>query len=365
MEKKSTMSDVFKTVILACIIGMIAGRLSNAQNSGSVIEGYVFDNETQEALSGASVYLSETTLGDATDEEGRFMIEDVPAGRYQFVISYVGYEIFRVDVQIEENQEYFFERGLTPREVQLDSVVVTSKRDKEWERNFERFTTYFLGESGNGEETEILNPEILNFRTEKRILYAEAGEELQLMNRALGYKLMVKLTHFAWNYRSDTGGMLYLYRFEELDPADEDERLAWAENRQETYKYSPERFFKSLISGDNREDYKISRGTIKPLAESAAEPYKRSLGGKHVHGFRVDIRRPNKLLKVLIDDPDIYEDEEVGYIGYNETKEQIVEVIYIDNNGKLLNPLDFTLNGIWFDYRIADELPLNYRPDQE
>ncbi|GAJ03148.1 unnamed protein product, partial [marine sediment metagenome] len=53
--------------------------------------GTIVDSESKEPLPSVSVVIERTTLGAATDEEGYFLITDVPPGTYSLKASMVGY----------------------------------------------------------------------------------------------------------------------------------------------------------------------------------------------------------------------------------------------------------------------------------
>ena len=67
---------IFSSIFL-CGNDLPSQSIPRAQITGSVIDG-----STGEPLHFANVFLSSTTLGDATDEEGHFEIENVPFGHY-------------------------------------------------------------------------------------------------------------------------------------------------------------------------------------------------------------------------------------------------------------------------------------------
>ncbi|MEM8600094.1 MAG: carboxypeptidase-like regulatory domain-containing protein, partial [Bacteroidota bacterium] len=61
-----------------------------AQSAGS-ITGTVRDAATLEALPGVNVVVQGTTLGAATDAEGRYVITAVPVGTLALEVRYVGF----------------------------------------------------------------------------------------------------------------------------------------------------------------------------------------------------------------------------------------------------------------------------------
>ena len=62
------------------------GPAVQAQNKG-VVKGRVFDLASNEAIPFANVVVYGTTLGGATDEEGRFRLENVPPGLVRLEVS--------------------------------------------------------------------------------------------------------------------------------------------------------------------------------------------------------------------------------------------------------------------------------------
>jgi len=76
---------VFLLIILA-----ILGQDLFARGGGKIV-GQVFDAETGDPLAGCNIIIEGTLLGAATDEEGYFIILDVPAGTYDVSALMIGY----------------------------------------------------------------------------------------------------------------------------------------------------------------------------------------------------------------------------------------------------------------------------------
>lgn len=311
-------------------------------------------------MADANVYLSQTSLGDVSNKEGFFRIENIPVGTYELVISFIGYELYNRKVHIGEGEELFIEQYLIPKEESLGELVVRSERNRKWERSLKRFEKFFIGETQNGLQTKIQNPEVLSFESDMSTLTATAGGELHIINNALGYEITVDLTYFEWNYLNDSGSTLYFFRFTELEPANKKESDRWQQNRQNTYKYSRERFLKTLIFRANRSHYKTSGGSIKSVKQDEEKTYNLFDVTKQIYRFRVGIGGLDNNVTVKIDDWKVMNDTKYGYIGYNETRENIEKEMFIDPNGSLQNPMDFTFDGVWHKHRLADKLPLNY-----
>jgi hypothetical protein len=68
--------------------------------TGTII-GQVIDKQTNEPLIGANVVVLDTQLGGATDAQGRFRIERVPAGNYAVRALVIGYQtVTKTDVVV-------------------------------------------------------------------------------------------------------------------------------------------------------------------------------------------------------------------------------------------------------------------------
>ena len=72
-----------------------------AQNAGQ-LSGRVLDQQSQLPIQGVTVLLEGTTMGVATNEEGYFTFNEVPARTYNIIISHLGYQsqtIFNIIVK--------------------------------------------------------------------------------------------------------------------------------------------------------------------------------------------------------------------------------------------------------------------------
>ena len=83
------------------------------------IEGKVTDASTGEPLFGANLVIEGTSIGAATNIEGKYIIQDVPAGSYSLKISYIGYESKAIQINLKENEHL-------EENIQLDAVTVST-----------------------------------------------------------------------------------------------------------------------------------------------------------------------------------------------------------------------------------------------
>ncbi len=96
--------------------------------SGNVA-GRVYDEQTGEELVGANVLIMKTTLGTKTDLDGKYVIKNVAAGRYDLRFSFVGYVSKVVTgVQVQSGETVTIDVSLLPTTVQTEEVIVTAER---------------------------------------------------------------------------------------------------------------------------------------------------------------------------------------------------------------------------------------------
>src|SRR5512135_1419671 len=89
-----------RDVILGLFLFLLLPAMTHAQGR---IEGRVLDNATGQPLAGASVYLNNTTIGTTTRSDGSYSLPRINAGKYDLVVSYVGYEAILYELEIKSN----------------------------------------------------------------------------------------------------------------------------------------------------------------------------------------------------------------------------------------------------------------------
>ncbi len=106
---------------------LAAPMLAMAQNTGK-LAGQVIDQETGDALPGASIVLAGTQIGTISDIDGNYFIIGVPVGIYDVQASFVGYQSQTVS-GVEINSGYTREINFTLSPgVELDEIVVEYER---------------------------------------------------------------------------------------------------------------------------------------------------------------------------------------------------------------------------------------------
>jgi hypothetical protein len=98
------------------------------------IRGKVVDQESRMPLFGANVIILEAgpLTGVITDEAGLFMIEEVPVGRYNIMVSHIGYKSFIMrEVLVGTGKEVFVEVGMKEIVLEMEGVSVSANISKD------------------------------------------------------------------------------------------------------------------------------------------------------------------------------------------------------------------------------------------
>ncbi len=109
----------FRVVVLLFISQAIF-----AQETKYTVNGYIRDASDGETLIGANVYISSVGVGTTSNEYGFYSIS-LPAGDYELLYSYLGYESVNREISLQQNISTDIELGFASTE--LTEVVVSSK----------------------------------------------------------------------------------------------------------------------------------------------------------------------------------------------------------------------------------------------
>ncbi len=96
---------------------------TEAQNP-AVVAGIVRDKSTGEALPGVNVLFG-NNKGTTTSKEGYFSVRVTP-GKHLFLFSFIGYDKYRQQIEVNSGDSLFLKVALTPSAVNLNTAVVTA-----------------------------------------------------------------------------------------------------------------------------------------------------------------------------------------------------------------------------------------------
>lgn len=122
----------YKLVCLLSFVLLVKVNLS-AQELIQTIKGKIVDNELQIALPGADIIIigSNPLIGATTNLDGYFRLENVPLGRYNLQISFIGYETSLISaLEVGSGKEIVLNIGLKESSENLDEVLLNTYQDK-------------------------------------------------------------------------------------------------------------------------------------------------------------------------------------------------------------------------------------------
>lgn len=225
------------------------------------INGKVQQMDTKAPMGKVSIFLSNSSYGTVSSDDGKFELAGVKPGQYTLVATSVGFDEFSQTVQVGK-QPITILIELLPRVTQLHDVVVTTPAD--WKRNYAQFEKDFIGDTPEAKECKVANPHdvTLIYHGKKQTLQAWSDEFIVVENRWLGYKVKFLLKDFTddglANIISWQGNVL----FEDL-PGSEAQKKKWKERRDDAYYGSSKQFLRDLYLNKYQQDgfimYKLVR----------------------------------------------------------------------------------------------------------
>ncbi len=361
------------------ILLIFTAHLSNAQISAT-LSGTVTDSSGV-PIEQANVFIASSMTGTTTDENGNYIIRGIPLGTLRLVVSRIGYESSHVDLFLREARMYTQDFQISEKIYDLGGVTVTSD-NRRWQRQLERFTTIFIGESPNAEKTVITNPQVLDFSAGGGDFRAQASEPLIIENRGLGYKLTYFLNEFiaepnSWRWDGEP-------LFEPLEPSSPEEAAQWNARRDSAFYGSFRHFLLSVIN-DQVQVQGFEIYSRPGSNQRVQDPRGGAAGGRQNNRFPIkvsDIIQPgeNDDERILnfegfIDIVYTHEIESAAYLrlqrraGRGRARYQTSTIrldrgpTIVDLKGDTLDPYGVTFYGGYFAYeRTADQIPKEFRP---
>ncbi|MBE9584661.1 carboxypeptidase-like regulatory domain-containing protein [Mucilaginibacter sp. JRF] len=348
-----------------------------AQNK---IIGRVLNAPDNKPIEKATVLLNNTTIGNASAADGKFILYDVNGGKYEIVVSAVGYETYTGSIFMENTDVDVKDIKLISKSIVLNEVNV--RPDAAWFAKFDIFKKEFLGSSKLASKCKILNPEILDldYTNNGRVLRGTTDDFLIIENPELGYNIKYLLKEFI----RDTRNGLVFYAgstlLQEMKGTASQKRK-WKKNRQKAYEGSQVHFLRSAIGNrlaDERfEVLRLVRDTSKGSGFLSRTQYlvKQPLNVtdyiRHTDVrtlFAMQFkdclyvmykRRRNSesdRLSMNLKDAPRHEASVINIIG---------DFAAFDLNGVITDPHSVINEGAWAKQRIAELLPVNYQPPND
>jgi outer membrane receptor protein involved in Fe transport len=121
---------IIPIILFAMLISAVRGQAD--EKSRGKITGRIVDHANNETLIGVPVLVEGTTLGATTDLDGKYLIENVPAGNHNLVVRYVGYSNKIVtNVMVEDSKVANVDVAMELSVQNIKEVTITSEMRRE------------------------------------------------------------------------------------------------------------------------------------------------------------------------------------------------------------------------------------------
>lgn len=320
------------------------------------ISGKVVDGKTGSAINYANVYIAYSMLGSSTNKNGEFLIQNVPNGKYQIIVSCIGYSSITARIKISNSSigNLFF--TLEPKVYTTEEVKITGEQAEEWQNNYEQFKDAFIGETWRAKETFIEDPYNINFIENDDELIAYTDYPVIIRNEALGYKITYHLEYFSLNGNTTKySGIPY---FEEMESQNTEEKLKWEENRKDTYSGSLRHFLTTICNADSNSTTELEKEGFYLAAQDdinkwfPPQPVKLSLC----------LRKTDDENERLLSFDNYWR---VTYKSFRQSTQRSwiklhSDSVTIDARGRYYDQYKIETFGFWSHHRMAEMLPFDY-----
>ncbi|MFA6084162.1 carboxypeptidase-like regulatory domain-containing protein [Mucilaginibacter sp.] len=330
------------------------------------IEGRVVNATDGKSIPDASVYLTNTTIGQKSNADGTFSLNILRAGQYDLIVTAIGYEGYRETVMVNESVK-LPDIKILPKTTMMKDVRIVGK-DPKRARKLRIFKEQFLGSSAIANQCKILNPEILDLRFTKgeKQLLAKTNDFLEIENVALGYKLKYLVSEFVLDEEAGTVVYEGAVLFEEKDgtPSEKSRR---EKNRLEVYFGSSTHFLRQVLANQADVNYLVRNFCIKGIDPHLSNTFKYDT--LHPKDYIHPTDKRGIYAMSYNDQVDIYH-----YLS-NHTRRMgaglVVTITFLepdmffDSNGIILNRKSVLFRNAWGKSRVAELLPIDFWPETE
>lgn len=117
-------------ILLLGILALLPLLLYAQKTEKGAIRGNVYDKETAEPVSFATVQLEGVALGATTDVNGFFTITNIPAGNYKINVSYLGYDPYSAEITVRKGEILYQKIYLTEGGTQIEEIVISGRKEQ-------------------------------------------------------------------------------------------------------------------------------------------------------------------------------------------------------------------------------------------
>lgn len=364
-----------------------------SQGTAGTLSGTVVDSAGQKPIAGVSVFLNSTSIGTITHSDGSFVLGPIPRGKYQLVISAIGYATFVTDISGNQPMPALAV-VLHPKATELAAFTVEPYLKDGWQQYGKIFLDNFIGRGENAGSCRIKNKDAVRFHYSHKNsqLTVTATEPLIIENDALGYTIEYRLVEFSCNFSTNIVMYFGYPFFREMTTSREGRRHRWEEHRQAAYSGSMMHFMRCLYNDRLAEagfmaDHQarvpnLEKQRIKKIYHPDIEPGN-TFPIDTLHYFWEVLKQPDyfsRTIRLTADSlitvyPDqtkslfftgkmrvIYKDPKNGG-GYHGSEVYLITpaMIMVEENGNYYPPQEILTTGYWGgSEKVCNLLPMDY-----
>lgn len=117
---------IFCGILAIVVSGFIGAGEVSAQEA--IVRGFVYEESTGEPVMFSNVYFLNSTFGASTDINGYFSITRIPPGRYEMVVTYLGYDTLTTILNLKAGDVVNKKFNLVQSSVSLQTVNITAEK---------------------------------------------------------------------------------------------------------------------------------------------------------------------------------------------------------------------------------------------
>ncbi len=129
LEFAASIANVRRVMFRMILLCLVSLEVSAAAAEGGVITGTISNAATGNNLEGARVEVAALGLSALTDNTGRFVFSNVPAGTHELAVTYLGLDKMTKAIVVTSGQRALSDFELTSGVYKLDAFKVTGERE--------------------------------------------------------------------------------------------------------------------------------------------------------------------------------------------------------------------------------------------
>ncbi|MDG2450867.1 MAG: DUF3179 domain-containing (seleno)protein [Saprospiraceae bacterium] len=339
----------------------------------------IIDKETNEPIENAHVFLSNTTYGTVSDNNGIVDLHIPSDISEDLIVSHLSYDLNLLTFHQYSKFKVGDSIYLHPSTQQLAEVEISSKISRKRKRQLRRFYKAFFGDNKQGEKCKVLNSEVLRFEESNGGFKASADDILKIENPFLGYKINYLLQYLKIE---ENGSIEFLGRSHYIDWIENFEETEIVKNRSNTYVNSAKHFFRTIIDNSyTKLGYELEQVNYKDGSFYIEKSLHRdSIFQASKSGKKFTLKFDNYLQIINKNKSNVsyaasgvrpggLESTRFGTTG--STEKAIVEFqtshlyklspyIILNEYGNVLNTKDIREYGYWAERKLAHQLPFDF-----